>query len=175
VFPTYWPFTDAWRNDATDSLFGLRAAPSDVSRLEEGRSGDLAKIAATYDISRNHLMKVAYELGIAGYVVTVRGRGGGLRLAEPVEAIILGEVIRKTEPDMAFVPCLKPNDRSCTLCPTCVLRQAIVLASAAFLKALDGYTLGDLIRPNAKLRALLTISPRDGGTAARSNRATRRG
>ena len=121
-------------------------------------------------------MKVAYELGIAGYVVAVRGRGGGLRLAEPVETIILGEVIRKTEPDMAFVPCLKPNGRSCTLCPTCVLRQAIVLASAAFLKALDGYTLGDLIRPNAaKLRALLTISPRDGGVAPRPRRATRRG
>jgi Rrf2 family nitric oxide-sensitive transcriptional repressor len=144
--------------------------------LKKDGLATIAEIAATYDISRNHLMKVAYELGIAGYVVTVRGRGGGLRLAEPVETIILGEVIRKTEPDMAFVPCLKPNGRSCTLCPTCVLRQAIVLASAAFLKALDGYTLGDLIRPNAaKLRALLTISPRDGGVAPRPRRATRRG
>ena len=144
--------------------------------LKKDGLATIAEIAATYDISRNHLMKVAYELGIAGYVVAVRGRGGGLRLAEPVETIILGEVIRKTEPDMAFVPCLKPNGRSCTLGPTCVLRQAIVLASAAFLKALDGYTLGDLIRPNAaKLRALLTISPRDGGVAPRPRRATRRG
>jgi DNA-binding IscR family transcriptional regulator len=40
-------------------------------------------------------MKVAYELGIAGYVVTVRGRGGGLRLAEPVEASYLEKSFAK--------------------------------------------------------------------------------
>jgi Rrf2 family nitric oxide-sensitive transcriptional repressor len=118
----------------------------------------IAEIAAIYDISKNHLMKVACELGVAGYVVTVRGRGGGLRLAQPVEAIILGEVVRRTEPDMPLVPCLKREDGFCPLFPACVLRRVVGLASAAFLEALDGYTLGDLIEPAAKLRALLRIS-----------------
>jgi Rrf2 family transcriptional regulator, nitric oxide-sensitive transcriptional repressor len=116
----------------------------------------IAEIAVTYDISRNHLTKVAHELGVAGYIVTVRGRGGGLRLARPVEAIILGEVVRKTEPDMAaIVPCLKPDDTSCALFQVCVLRRAIKLATAAFLEALNGYTLGDLIQPGGKLAASL--------------------
>ena len=127
----------------------------------------IAEIAATYDISKNHLMKVAYELGVAGYVESVRGRGGGLRLAKPVEAIILGEVVRKTEPDMPRVQRMKPGDPSRTLF---VARRAMKLASAAFLEALDGYTLGDLIEPGAKLRALLTIAQSGRGAASRSNR-----
>ena len=122
--------------------------------LKKDGLATIAEIAATYDISRHHLMKVAYALGVAGYVVSVRGRGGGLRLAGPVEAIIIGEVVRKTEPDMALVACLKPDDTSCVG----VLQGAMKLASAAFLETLDGYTLGDLIQPSAKLRALLTIS-----------------
>jgi Rrf2 family transcriptional regulator, nitric oxide-sensitive transcriptional repressor len=63
--------------------------------LKKDGLATIAEIAATYDISRNHLMKVAYELGIAGYVVTVRGRGGGLRLAEPVEASYLEKSFAK--------------------------------------------------------------------------------
>jgi Rrf2 family nitric oxide-sensitive transcriptional repressor len=125
--------------------------------LKKDRLATITEIAATYDISRNHLAKVAYELGVAGYVVSVRGRGGGIRLAKPVEAIILGEVVRKAEPDMAFVQCMKPGGISCALIPACVLRRAVMLAGSAFLEVLDGYTLGDLIQQGAKLRALLTI------------------
>ena len=143
--------------------------------LKKDGLATIAEIAVTYDISRNHLTKVAHELGVAGYVVTVRGRGGGLRLAQPVEAIILGEVVRKTEPGMAaLVPCLKLDDTSCALFPACVLRRAMTVASAAFLQALDGYTLGDLIEPGGKLRALLTISQSDRDVASRSNRVARR-
>ena len=123
--------------------------------LKKDGLATIAEIAASYDISKNHLMKVAYELGVAGYVESVRGRCGGLRLAKPVEAIILGEVVRKTEPDLPLVQRTKPGDRSHALF---VVRRAMKLASAAFLESLDGYTLGDLIQPGAKLRALLTIS-----------------
>ena len=52
--------------------------------LKEDRLATIAEIAESYDISRNHLMKVAHQLGVAGYVETVRGRGGGLRLAKPI-------------------------------------------------------------------------------------------
>ena len=110
--------------------------------LKKGGLATIGEIAATYDISRNHLMKVAHQLGIAGYVESVRGHGGGLRLAKPVETIILGHVVRKSEPDMAFVQCLKSDYTSCALLPACVMRQALKLAGNAFLEVLDGYTLG---------------------------------
>ncbi|MGH6704060.1 MAG: RrF2 family transcriptional regulator [Bradyrhizobium sp.] len=131
----------------------------------------IAEIATTYDISKNHLMKVAYKLSVAGYIESVRGRGGGLRLAKPVEAIILGEVVRNTEPDMPLiVQGMKDGDASRALF---VARRAMKLASDGFLKALDGYTLGDLIRPDAKLRVLLTISQSAPDVASRSNRVAR--
>lgn len=125
--------------------------------LKKGGLATIAEIATSYDISRNHLMKVAHQLGIAGYVETVRGHGGGLRLAMPVEMIVLGHVVRRTEPDMAFAQCMKPDYTACALLSACVMRQALKLAGAAFLEVLDGYTLGDLIQPGAKLRALLAI------------------
>lgn len=125
----------------------------------------IAEIAESYGISKNHLMKVAYQLGVAGYVETVRGRGGGLRLAKPVEAIGLGDVVRQTEPDMALVQCFQPVDAPCAIRPACVLRRALERAGKAFLEVLDGYSLADLVKPRAPLRSLLSID--DSGSGRR--------
>lgn len=119
----------------------------------------IAEVAKAYGISKNHLMKVAYQLGLAGFVETVRGRGGGLRLAKPVEAITLGDVVRHTEPDMALVPCFAPIDAYCTIKPCCALRTALKRASTAFTDVLDEYTLKDLAKPRSALRTLLAIAP----------------
>lgn len=124
----------------------------------------IAEVASSYGISKTHLMKVAHQLGQAGYVGTVRGRGGGLRLAMPVERINLGQVVRHTEPDMAVVACLNPVDAPCAIKSCCVLRRALGKAGAAFLEVLDGYSLADLVKPRAPLRVLLTI---DGPRASR--------
>jgi Rrf2 family nitric oxide-sensitive transcriptional repressor len=117
----------------------------------------IAEIAKSYGISKNHLMKVTHQLGVAGYVETVRGRTGGLRLAKSVEAIGIGEVVRYTEPDMAIVTCFKPIDAPCVIRPCCVLRRALEKARAAFIGVLDDYTLGDLVQPRGRLAGLLGI------------------
>jgi Rrf2 family nitric oxide-sensitive transcriptional repressor len=125
--------------------------------VKEDGLATIAEIAASYDISRNHLMKVAHQLGLAGYVETVRGRSGGLRLAKPADEIGLGEVVRYTEQDMALVPCFDPAAPNCTITPCCGLRSALGRASAAFLGVLDEYSLGDLVKQRARLRGLLAI------------------
>lgn len=117
----------------------------------------VAEIAEAYGISKNHLMKVAHELGVAGYVETVRGRGGGLRLALPHEDITLGEVVRRTEPDMALVPCFAPVDDDCAIARCCLLRGALHQASDAFFGVLDTYSLADLVRPRSQLREALAL------------------
>jgi Rrf2 family transcriptional regulator, nitric oxide-sensitive transcriptional repressor len=127
--------------------------------LKTDQLATIAEIASSYDISKNHLMKVAHELGTAGYVETVRGRGGGLRLAKPLTSIGLGDVVRDTEPDMAIVSCFEPINAPCAIHPGCVLKRALKKAADAFLEVLDGYTLDDLIQPRAKLASLLDISP----------------
>jgi Rrf2 family transcriptional regulator, nitric oxide-sensitive transcriptional repressor len=125
--------------------------------LKKDGLATIAEIAESYDISANHLMKVAHQLGVGGYVETVRGRGGGLRLAKPVEAIGLAEVVRYTEPDMAIVSCFKPVDAPCAIRPSCVLRRALEKAREAFMAVLEEYTLGDLVQPRARLAGLLGI------------------
>ncbi len=125
--------------------------------LKEDRLATIAEIAARYSISRNHLMKVAHQLGVGGYVETVRGRKGGLRLAKPIAAIGVGEVVRYTEPDMAMVSCFEPLDEACAIRPICVARRALTAARDAFLDVLDGYTLADLVEPRARLSGLLGL------------------
>jgi Rrf2 family nitric oxide-sensitive transcriptional repressor len=127
--------------------------------VKDDQLATIAEIAESYDISRNHLMKVAHQLGVAGFVETVRGRGGGLRLAKPVASIGLGDVVRYTEPDMAIVSCFEPVDAPCAIEPCCVLKRALTQARDAFLAVLDGYTLDDLVRPRARLSGLLGIAP----------------
>jgi Rrf2 family nitric oxide-sensitive transcriptional repressor len=102
-------------------------------------------------------MKVAHQMGVAGYIETVRGRQGGMRLAKPAKAIGLGEIVRHTEPDLAVMACLKPVDAPCVIKRCCVLRGALEKAGAAFVEVLDGYTLHDLVQPRARLRSLLSV------------------
>lgn len=117
----------------------------------------IAEIAESYKISKNHMMKVVHQLGVAGYVDTVRGRGGGLRLARPAADINLGEVVRTTESDMTIVPCFDPLNLDCPLRGACVLRSALAHARDAFIAVLDEYTLADLAAGPAAMRRMLGI------------------
>jgi Rrf2 family transcriptional regulator, nitric oxide-sensitive transcriptional repressor len=138
--------------------------------LKDDGLATIAEVAKAYGISKNHLMKVAHQLGLAGYLETVRGKGGGLRLAGRPEHIVIGEVVRRTEPDMTLVPCFAPDGASCPIVPSCALRGALFKARNAFLSALDGYTLADLVRRPAPLRKLLSFNPNG---RARTNLAAR--
>jgi Rrf2 family transcriptional regulator, nitric oxide-sensitive transcriptional repressor len=124
--------------------------------LESQRLVTIEEVADRFGISKNHLMKVAYQLGQAGYLETVRGRNGGLRLGKPPGQIGVGEVVRKIEPDFAVVECQNPAGY-CKIAPCCMLRSAMVEAVRAFLEKLDEYTLQDLLRPKPKLRHLLGV------------------
>ena len=126
--------------------------------LKDDGLATIEEVAQSYGISKNHLMKVAHQLGLAGYIETVRGRRGGLRLAKPAKAIRLGDVVRHTEPDMAIVMCFEPINADCAVLPYCVLRKALERARAAFLEALDNYALSDLVKPRAALQAMLAIA-----------------
>lgn len=126
--------------------------------LEPERLATIEEIAGSYGISRAHLMKVVHELGLRGYVETLRGRGGGLRLGRRPEDVRVGEVVRATEENLALVDCFDPGAR-CAIEPACALRSALHEALGAFLAVLDGYTLADLVaRRRGALGRLLDAS-----------------
>ncbi|MFC3125647.1 RrF2 family transcriptional regulator [Pseudoroseomonas globiformis] len=130
--------------------------------LRPGRLASIAEISAAYRISENHLTKVVHGLGRAGFLETVRGRGGGLRLARSAESIRVGDVVRATEEDMALVACFPgttaPGVAPCLIAGTCRLTSVLADALGAFMAVLDGVTLQDLLAPRQQaLRALLGL------------------
>jgi len=106
----------------------------------------IASISRAYGVSQNHLMKVVNDLANAGYVATVRGRSGGVRLGREPAAINIGEVVRHTEDSFQVVDCM-----SCVIAPVCGLSGALDDAVKAFLGVLDGYTLADLMTTRREL------------------------
>lgn len=126
--------------------------------LQPDRLATIADIAGAYGISVNHVMKVVHQLAVAGDIATTRGRRGGLRLARQASNINIGQVVRRTEPDMALVVCLAPC-QGCVIQDRCVLKRALNDALAAFLAVLDQYTLADLVAPRRELAELLGVVP----------------
>jgi Rrf2 family nitric oxide-sensitive transcriptional repressor len=116
----------------------------------------ISAVADAYGIAHNHLTKVAHQLSLAGFIKTARGKGGGLSLARAATQISLGDVVRRTEPDMALVPCFEPIRAFCPIALGCGLRSALDEARRAFLAVLDRYTLADLIGQPGALAKLLT-------------------
>lgn len=115
-------------------------------------------IADSYRISKNHLTKVVHELQRAGYVDTVRGKHGGLRLRLAPHEVNIGRLVRETERDLAIVECFGDANR-CVITPHCVLQSVLGDALDAFLRTLDRYTLADLLARPGALRRVLAIEP----------------
>jgi Rrf2 family nitric oxide-sensitive transcriptional repressor len=112
-------------------------------------------VAEAYGISKNHLMKVAYQLGQHGYLETVRGRNGGLRLARKPGQIKIGDVVRAMEDDFTMVECFDADTGRCAIARPCRLRGVLFEALNAYMKVLDRYTLADLMAPHRELSRIL--------------------
>jgi len=128
---------------------------------EEGLA-TIQDISDAYNISKNHLMKVVQRLGELGWVETVRGRRGGLRLARHTESLTVGQVVRATETDFALVGCFpdeRGSQRHCVIQPQCQLKSVFEAAREAFLAELDRHRIVDLAQPAAPLAALLGLRP----------------
>jgi Rrf2 family nitric oxide-sensitive transcriptional repressor len=112
--------------------------------VQPERSSTIAEIAARYDISRNHLMKVVQYLGAQGYVETTRGKNGGLKLAGPAASINVGQLLRRTEEGTVLIECFGADNR-CLITPACRLKQMLARALDSFYRSLEDYTLEDLV------------------------------
>lgn len=124
----------------------------------------IQQVADIYGISKNHLMKVAHQLGRAGYVETLRGRSGGLRLAKPPARIIVGDVVRITEEDFDLVECFNRTRNCCAITGACRLQGVFAEALDAYLAVLARYSLQDLIAEDTGLLQLLAGLQRKEGS-----------
>ena len=129
----------------------------------------IAEVAGAYRISETHLMKITQLLGQSGWLETVRGKGGGIRLARAPQQINIGAVVRDVEPDFYLVECMGANDQ-CMLTGRCRLTGVINEALRGFLDRLDASTLADLLPPPpAKEVAVQAPRPRAGAGTRRGD------
>lgn len=118
-------------------------------------------IADAHGIAKNHLTKVVHQLGILGFVESLRGRKGGLRLGKEPAKINIGAVVRSTEPDFYMAECFDPQKSHCRLSSACILKDTLYQATAAYLAVLDGVTLeilmatsGSPVAPQALFKSI---------------------
>lgn len=126
------------------TLLTLAAQPDD-------RIISAADISERFNISRNHLMKVVNKLAQLGYIETLRGKNGGIRLAVAPRDVNIGKIIREIEP-LQLLDCSEGN---CYITSACRLKGALADAKIAFLSVLDKYTLEDVVGDNEPLKLLL--------------------
>ena len=130
----------------------------------------ISEIADVHGISKNHLMKVVHQLGRSGVVESIRGKGGGVRLARDPRDIRIGQLVRASEGNSPLVECLSPESNTCRLVPACRLMSILIEAFDALYESLDAYTLADLVtNPKVLRRAFSTPSKPSDGCSRLSN------
>ncbi|MEL6440086.1 MAG: Rrf2 family transcriptional regulator [Cyanobacteria bacterium J06621_8] len=124
----------------------------------------ISDVARTYQISKNHLVKVAHLLVREGFVESVRGRSGGLRMSKPPSMITVADVLRITENELTVLDCLRESaEKTCPVDGCCRLKAALAKATEAFLEVLDSYTIEDIVKENRNLQILLALSSMSAG------------
>jgi Rrf2 family nitric oxide-sensitive transcriptional repressor len=127
--------------------FGLRTLMY-LTSIPAEQLSSVPEVAKVYSASQNHFVKVIGQLTKLGYVQSIRGKNGGIRLAKKAEDINIGQVIRALENHLDAVNCAKPV---CQLDGCCELKRALANAMEAFLNTMDGYTLSDLVQNKPQL------------------------
>jgi len=124
--------------------------------LHQQRLATIQGIAQAYSISENHLMKVVHHLAKTGVIESVRGKGGGIRLALPPDKILLGAVVRAAEGDSPIAECFG-EDNTCCITASCQLVPILGQAFDALYAVLDQHTLADLVSKPVPMARLLKI------------------
>lgn len=122
--------------------------------VNQDRTVRTSEVAERCNASENHLGQVINTLSHAGYVQTVRGRGGGLRLAQVPTMISVGQVMRMLEAATPFTECFHADGNTCPIVQVCKLKPVLSTALAAFYAELDKVTLEDLVAGNTGLEQL---------------------
>ena len=110
-----------------------------------------ADIAKAYNITEFNVLKIIPLLVHGGFVKTMRGRRGGLKLARPAADIRIGDVVRLTEETHIQADCFGQLTEECAMLPASPINRILDTALSAFIEVLDQHTLQDLVaaRPPA--------------------------
>ncbi len=116
----------------------------------------IAEIAEDLHVPKNHLVKIVHFMGQHDWIITTRGKGGGIRLNPQALNSQLSEIVRILQGDHQIVEC---NTPPCVLRSKCGLKGILDQALEQFYISLNQYTLNDVLNtsPQAKYSTLSAI------------------
>ncbi|MGL5617014.1 MAG: RrF2 family transcriptional regulator [Sarcina sp.] len=103
------------------------------------------KMASDLDISKDHLKKVINKLGKTEYIISTKGRNGGVKLGLEPKDINLGEVLKVTEENLNLVECMSDINKCPLMTEGCKLKGVLNSSLKKFLEEMSKYTLEDLM------------------------------
>ena len=124
---------------------------------DPSRRATITEIATAFGVSEHHMTKVVHFLGKQGWIETIRGKGGGLTLGRPPEAIVVGRVVRDTEGAAMPAECFSDDESGCVIASCCRLKGVLAEAVEAFHAVLDRYTIADITGNQQVLAGVLHI------------------
>lgn len=125
-----------------------------LASLEDGELSSVTNLCDYYDISHNHLAKVVQRLSKLGYIIALRGKGGGICLAKKPSEINLADVVRDFEAQLQLVNCSAPV---CKIVNHCKLHGLLGDAMAAFMQTLEAYTLADVLVGDINMSQVINV------------------
>ncbi|MBP6552630.1 MAG: Rrf2 family transcriptional regulator [Vitreoscilla sp.] len=112
----------------------------------EGPSVTIARLAEDLQVSKNHLVKVVHFMAQQQWLLTSRGKSGGIALAKRPEDYAIGDVVRVLEQNSVngerLINCQQPP---CVLLPACGLPFILQQALEQFYQFLNQYNLADVV------------------------------
>ena len=134
-----------------------------------GRRCTVSEIAEFYEISPDHVAKVAARLARSGYIRTLRGAGGGLEMARAAEEIRVGKVVAEFEGTLHLLECVTAEEIICRIQPGCKLRHVLAKAEKVQRDYLDSVHLSDIVKLGQSLEKMTKYKPRNTNPKKRKN------
>ena len=128
---------------STKGRYALRVM-IDLAVNDKGDYVSLKDISNRQEVSLKYLEQIMAMLNKAGYVKSTRGNNGGYRLAKSPEEYKVGDILRKTEGDLAPIACV--NGEECGKRENCKTFKFWQGLDNVLNEYVDSKTLGDLIK-----------------------------
>ena len=128
---------------STKGRYALRVM-IDLAVNDKGDYVSLKDISNRQEVSLKYLEQIMAMLNKAGYVKSTRGNNGGYSLAKSPEEYKVGDILRKTEGDLAPIACV--NGEECGKRENCKTFKFWQGLDNVINEYVDSKTLADLIK-----------------------------
>ncbi len=138
----------------------------DCARAKDQRV-KVADLAERLGIARQNAFKIVNNLAHAGFLVALRGRNGGVRLARPAAEIRIGDVVRATEVTVMEVKEASAGQTGAATRGSSGINHILDSALEAFISVLDEHTLADMVAAHRPARAASGANSKPPRTSAK--------